>query len=76
MRKKNNYTFKIGDLIIQKNSKLGKISVVKDIGFPKQFMSISKYGVTINVYVEDYRLATEKDILQSKIKNVFINKDK
>jgi hypothetical protein len=72
VREKNKYNFKIGDLVVQKNSKLGEISEVKDISYARYLMSINKFNITINVYREDYRLATKKDILQSKIKNVFI----
>jgi hypothetical protein len=72
VREKNKHIFKVGDLVVQKRSKLGVISEVKDIGFPQHLMSIKKYNLTVNVYKEDYRLATEKDILESKLKNIFI----
>ena len=72
----NKYKFDIGDIVVDIQSKLGITSEVIEIGegFGRHIMKININNRNMIVYIKDHRLATEKELLQTKIKNIFVKK--
>jgi hypothetical protein len=71
VKENNDYKFKIGDILVRKNKT--DLAEVIDEGYNQYTIKIKKYNTfTLYAYISDYRLATETEILQSKIKNIFI----
>jgi hypothetical protein len=71
MKENNENNFKIGDILVRKNRT--ELAEVIDKGYNQYTLKIKIFN-TFNLYeyISDYRLATESEILRSKIKNIFI----
>ena len=68
-------TFKIGDVLVHKNPSKPELVEVIEEGINQFTIKVKKYNaLKLYVYIREYRIATEAEILRSKIKNIFIQK--